>query len=123
MTGLTGLNFIADSDMDGWGAGTPEYCGDYAIPGSPVEGWGIQIAGTSYHNTDRTCATFNISGSISSYTAEGDSVEALWEGSVAGVDISQRSVLHADDLYVLTWITLTNTTAEPFQRYLLQAEY
>ena len=113
VTGLTGLNFIADSDMDGWGAGTPEYCGDYAIPGSPVEGWGIQIAGTSYHNTDRTCATFNISGSISSYTAEGDSVEALWEGSVAGVDISQRSVLHADDLYVLTWITLTNTTAEP----------
>ena len=32
---------------------------------------------------------------------------------MAGVDISQRSVLHADDLYVLTWITLTNTTAEP----------
>ena len=33
------LNFVADSDLDGWDAGTPNYCGDYAIPGSPVEGW------------------------------------------------------------------------------------
>ena len=84
MTGLTGLNFIADSDMDGWGAGTPEYCGDYAIPGSPVEGWGIQIAELLTTTPTEPVQLSIFPGSISSYTAEGDSVEALWEGSVAG---------------------------------------
>lgn len=110
VTGLTGLNFIADSDMDGWDIGSPEHCGDYAIPGSPVEGWGIEISGTSYHNTDKTCVTSDIDGEIVSYTSTGDSVEVIWEGSVAGVDIQQRSVLYTGDLYFLTWITLTNTT-------------
>ncbi len=35
----TRLSFVADSDMDGWAVGSPNYCGDYSVPGSPVEGW------------------------------------------------------------------------------------
>ena len=42
-TEFSGLGFVADSDMDGWTTGTPDYCGDYFVPGSPVEGWEIQI--------------------------------------------------------------------------------
>ena len=110
VTGLTGLNFICDVDGDGWDVGEAEYCGDYAVPGSPVEGWGIEISGISYFNTDRTCGISDVDGEITSYAAEGDSVVVIWEGSVAGVDIQQRSVLYTNQYYFLTWITLTNTT-------------
>jgi len=108
VTGLTGLNFICDVDGDGWDAGEAAYCGDYAVPGSPVEGWGVEIAGESYYNTDQTCSFNEIDGEIVSYTEEGDSVVVIWEGSVAGVDIQQRTVLYTDQYYFLTWITMTN---------------
>ena len=114
VTGLSGLNFIADSDMDGWDVGDPEYCGDYAVPGSPVEGLGIEINGISYYNTDQGCFTSDISGEIISYSAEGDSVEVIWEGSVAGVTVTQRSVLYADNLYFVTYVTLTNDSGDDF---------
>ncbi|MFN0276533.1 MAG: PKD domain-containing protein [Chitinophagales bacterium] len=107
---LTGRNFIADSDLDGWDLGTPNYCGDYAIPGSPVEGWGIEIAGSSYYNTDQYCSYFSISGSITSYEAAGDSVIVVWEGSVDGVDIKQTSIIHTDDQYTVTFVELTNAS-------------
>lgn len=110
VTGLTGLNFIADPDGDGWDAGSPGHCGDYAIPGSPVEGWGVKIGGSSYYNTDKTCFTSDIDGEIVSYTAEGDSVVVEWEGSVASVDILQRSVLYTDNYYIITTVTFTNNT-------------
>lgn len=49
---FSGMGFVADSDMDGWASGSPNYCGDYFVPGSPVEGWQIQIGGAVYTNTD-----------------------------------------------------------------------
>ncbi|MCB9021558.1 MAG: PKD domain-containing protein [Chitinophagales bacterium] len=113
-TGLSGLNFVADSDLDGWDAGTPNYCGDYAIPGSPVEGWGIQLDGVSYYNTDLGCGVSSIPGEITAYNAAGDSVEVIWQGTLSGVTITQRSVLHADDLYFVTWVTLSNESGSDF---------
>ncbi|MBC8047097.1 MAG: hypothetical protein H7Y00_09905, partial [Fimbriimonadaceae bacterium] len=110
VTGLSGLNFIADSDMDGWDIGTPGYCGDYAIPGSPVEGWGIQIDGSNYYNTDQYCSSSSISGGVTSYSDDGDSVVVVWEGEVAGVVIIQRSVLYTDNLYFVTKVTLINSS-------------
>lgn len=113
-TGLSGLNFIADSDMDGWAVGDPDYCGDYAMPGSPVEGWGIQIDGSSYYNTDQGCFTSDIAGDIISYEADGDSVVIVWEGEVAGVTINQRSVLYTGNLYFVTKVTLINTSGTDY---------
>ena len=109
-TGLSGLNFVADSDLDGWDAGTPNHCGDYAIPGSPVEGWGIQLDGVSYYNTDLGCVSAVFPRDHCN--AAGDSVEVIWQGTLSGVTITQRSVLHADDLYFVTWVTLSNESAQ-----------
>lgn len=105
---LSGLNFIADTDMDGWNVGDPNYCGDYAIPGSPLEGWGIQINDANYYNTDQACFYSDIPGEIISYEADDDSVVVVWEGSVAGVTITQRTILYMDNLYMVTQVTLTN---------------
>src|SRR6476661_1290176 len=41
------LGFVADHQKDGWAAGSPNYCGDYFVPGSPEEGWGITMNGVS----------------------------------------------------------------------------
>ena len=36
------LGFICDVNKDGWNTGTPNLMGDYFVPGSPEEGWGIE---------------------------------------------------------------------------------
>ncbi|MBT3880558.1 MAG: hypothetical protein HOF76_16155 [Candidatus Scalindua sp.] len=36
------LGFVADFGKDGWGIGTPGFAGDFFLPGSPEEGWGIE---------------------------------------------------------------------------------
>lgn len=43
--GGTQLGFVADIGKDGWSAGTPNYVGDYFLPGSPQEGWDMQVGG------------------------------------------------------------------------------
>ena len=36
------LGFICDIQKDGWNSGTPNFMGDYFVPGSPEEGWGLE---------------------------------------------------------------------------------
>ncbi|GAB3537893.1 hypothetical protein GCM10027443_31690 [Pontibacter brevis] len=44
------LGFVADADQNGWDIGTPPYNGEYFLPGSPEEGWGVEINGINYNN-------------------------------------------------------------------------
>jgi hypothetical protein len=37
------IGFAADPAMDGWATGTPPMMGDYFAPGSPYEGWKLQL--------------------------------------------------------------------------------
>ena len=39
----TALGFVADYDSNGWTAGTPPYFGDYFLPGTPQEGWAVEV--------------------------------------------------------------------------------
>ncbi|MBL7691047.1 MAG: Ig-like domain-containing protein, partial [Flavipsychrobacter sp.] len=39
------LMMVYDAGLDGFTVGTPAFFGDYSMPGTPYEGWGIQIAG------------------------------------------------------------------------------
>ncbi len=38
---------VYDYGHDGWTVGTPAEYGDYTWPGSPFEGWELQIAGVN----------------------------------------------------------------------------
>ena len=40
--GSSNLGFVCDIDKDGFNKGNPSFAGDYFIPGSPEEGWGMQ---------------------------------------------------------------------------------
>ena len=103
------LGFIADAGRDGWNVGTPPYNGDYFLPGTPEEGWGVEINGVNYVNA-AVCGTNAIPGNITNYSKTFSTVSAIWQGSVGGLSISSRTYFPLDKLYFVTEVTLTNTT-------------
>lgn len=113
---LSGLGFICDSGADGWA----EYCGDYFVPGSPVEGWCLQIGSDSYINSDQNCAFNDIPGTITSYSNNPscDYQQADWTGSVGGLTIVQSVVLGRYDLYFTIYVEICNTdTVDKYNVY------
>ncbi len=100
------LSFVADSDMDGWLSGTPNRCGDYIIPGSPVEGWSLQFNGVTYTNTDQGCGLSNIPGDVDNYSNDGSAASVDWIGSIVGIEITQHSSIGINDLFALHEITI-----------------
>ena len=109
----TGVSFVADSDMDGWEIGSPLYCGDYSVPGSPVEGWAIQIGASVWVNTDQSCASSDIPGSLTDYSTAPVASSATWEGNIVSpsLNIQQKTVVKTNKRFLTTTITLTNTGA------------
>jgi gliding motility-associated-like protein len=114
--GLPGLGFVADSDEDGWTSGSPAYCGDYFVPGSPVEGFAVTKGmGTldPLTNTDQSCGSFEIPGSVISYSDGGAIRSAVWEGVATWptgetVRITQTTVQPVGKLYFVTQLTFCN---------------
>jgi len=107
---FSGLGFVADSDMDGWTTGTPDYCGDYFVPGSPVEGWQIQIGAAVYTNTDQYCWTNEIPGDVTSYDYTAGTYTVVWDGSIPAEDITvtQTTTLPENARYFVTRILICN---------------
>ncbi len=115
--GLPGLGFVADWESDGWDTGTPDYCGDYFVPGSPVEGWQVQIGADVWTNTDQSCFTSDIPGSVTDYSFAAGIYTGTWEGNITtgstDLDITQITTLPEDKLYFVTRILLCNNGDEP----------
>ncbi len=116
----SGLGFVADWESDGWDAGTPDYCGDYFVPGSPVEGWQIQIGDDWWTNTDQGCFGSDIPGDVSDYTYAAGIYTGVWTGTLTaagGIDlgITQITTLPEDELYFVTRILLCNNGDEPLE--------
>ena len=96
---VAGLGFVADSDLDGWDVGSPyNYCGDYFVPGTPEEGWQVQIGGSVYTNASNGCSPSEIPGGIDSYDYTGGLYTVTWEGSIPSEDvtITQVTTLQVD---------------------------
>ena len=112
-----GLGFVADPGRDGWSSGSPTFCGDYFLPGSPVEGWGVEVAGTSYINSD-VCGISTIPGSVTSYSSAAGTTRAVWQGTVgsgagSGLRITQTTVVNDGDLFFITSLCICNTSLLP----------
>jgi gliding motility-associated-like protein len=105
------LGFVADQGKDGWSVGSPNYCGDYYVPGTPEEGWGITVNGISYNNS-LLCALSNVPGSITDYRNNGSIITGTWAGNMNGLAITSKTLVPVDKLYFLTEITLKNTTTD-----------
>ena len=108
------LGFVADPDMDGWAVGTPPFYGDYFLPGSPYEGFSIQVNGTraDAFNTN-SGFTGTLTGTNVSDTLVGSTWVALWQGNMDSLQITQKVTLDTVNLYFRVDVTLTNTGVMP----------
>lgn len=102
--GGVGLGFVANPAMDGW----VQYDGDFFLPGSPENGFGIEVAGTNYGNN--RVGLYQIPGSISSYDVTGDCIKVQWSGAAAGVAVDITYSMITTNLFYNTQVILTNTT-------------
>jgi gliding motility-associated-like protein len=115
--GLVGgpLGFVADPAKDGWmvsSPGYPTYFGDYFLPGTPQEGWDIQVNGSrgeAWRGVSATSFTGGLTGSNSSYTATATQKTAVWNGSFGNLAIRQTTMQKIDKVYFVARIELTNT--------------
>lgn len=116
-TEFIGLGFVADWESDGWETGSPDYCGDYFVPGSPVEGWQLQIGSDTWANTDQGCFPDDIPGDVTDYSYASGIYTGVWEGSIASEDLSitQITTLPEDKLYFVTRILLCNDGDTPIE--------
>jgi len=108
------LGFVADPAMDGWGVGTPAYMGDYFTPGTPFEGWNLQIG--SVRGQAQSCLGFTgtgLTGANVSYTTSGSKVIGTWEGSFDSMTVRQVTTLDTNALYFSLKITLINMASVP----------
>jgi hypothetical protein len=102
------LGFVADPDMDGWTVGTPAYMGDYFYPGTPFEGWEIQIDTLRHQEFNMSPTTL---GANIAYNVSGSKVSGTWEGIFDSVKITQVTTIDTNDVYFTIHVTLTNLSA------------
>ncbi|MBL7711277.1 MAG: hypothetical protein JNL13_02385, partial [Chitinophagaceae bacterium] len=114
------LGFVADPDKDGWMVGTPTYIGDYFVPGTPQEGWDMQLADGTWArgwNGPSGLLTGGIVGKVTTYNATGAFTEGIWEGTLAGMSIRAVTKLKKDKLYFTTTVKITNTTSKTMYNF------
>lgn len=109
------LGFVADQDKDGWAVGAPNYCGDYFVPGSPYEAWGIQIGNgptSTMFGNHTMCWTTMAPGTGVSYTVTPEGKVGVWEGDyISGgfnIHIKQTTTVPDTSLYFYTSVEITN---------------
>jgi len=106
------LGFVSNPQDDQW----VTYDGDFFLPGSPEEGWGIEIAGTQYNNN--TSGGSTVTGNFDAPscfdtpvcgTTGGASV--AWSGDAGGLDISQTYTMYDGGVYITVDVLLENNSA------------
>ena len=101
------MGFIADADKDGFAGG--DYDGDYFVPGSPEEGFGVEIGGVNFNN-NTAGSLGQIAGSITG-VAIGETADIFWSGSRSGLQVERKVSVNEPGLFIRMEVTLTNTNA------------
>lgn len=110
----TPLGFVADPGDTGW----TTYQGDFFVPGSPEEGFGMNVGGVDAF-TSRLVGIQGIVGNFTGIRVEcrpricglrgGGSV--YWSGAYSGIDVDQTYSVFNGGLFILIEVSMTNTTA------------
>lgn len=104
--GFTGrLGFLANPQNDGW----VNYDGDFFMPGSPENRFGIEVDGVTYYNSAATGSSIPSSG-LSNYQTIDKCILVDWDGAIGGIDIHMTYKIDTSDYYYTVQVTLTNTT-------------
>lgn len=91
------LSFTNDANADGWDTGIPDQCGDFIMPGSPEEGFAIQIGtGPINANLQGWCYNYGVgipdapafSGTNVTNVNGGGIRKTLWQGTNAALGLA-----------------------------------
>lgn len=78
------LASVYDWGLDGWTTGSPNYMGDYTLPGSPWEEWDIEVNGTKGTGNSNTCSftgAGGLTGGFTTWTSVGGRQLGNWSGT------------------------------------------
>ncbi len=119
------LMMTYDAQHDGWSSGTPPFFGDYSFPGTPYEGWGIQINGShseahcEYYNGTTTtgfAGAAGLTGTNVSYSISAGLMTTVWQGTAGpsgALQIIQIATLDTLASWVKFRVKLKNTGSTP----------
>jgi gliding motility-associated-like protein len=131
--GGTNIAVVYDYGRDGWAVGTPGFFGDFIFPGTPFEGWSVQIAGSrsdAFYSSGPTsfAGPGGLSGSNTAYSYTPSTatcgmppdpayVSGVWTGSMTasggGLRIRQTTSVDTNGTWVLVNTVFTNAGATP----------
>ncbi|MCX7551407.1 T9SS type B sorting domain-containing protein [Xanthomarina sp. F2636L] len=111
--GVGRFGFIANPLGDGW----VDYDGDFFTPGSPEEGFTIEIDGANYSNNN-VDDTFQIPGEITNVNLISsdcfeDSSQITWEGNINGLNIKRYYSVTQDGLFIQMKTIIKNLSDTP----------
>ena len=117
------LGFVCDVGKDGFSSGTPNFLGDYFVPGSPEEGWGMQWNTTSSGNTRVNFNNFGLMG-LSDVTRNSHTKTTLngsqrseWQGTATSGSqkalVQQTVILDSLDQFFTIQILIKNVGTDP----------
>jgi len=114
-SGFTGIASVYDYGHDGWTTGTPAEYGDYTLPGSPYEGWGIQVGGATGLNwalieNGGISGPGSLTGGNVSYVNTGGQLIANWAGTASGgnLTINMQTVIDTNASQVVVSVIFRN---------------
>ncbi len=112
------FGYIANPQRDGW----IDYDGCYFTPGSPEEGFAIEIDGVAYNNNRASTGSpppiFEIPGAITSAGVESDPCSGElavinWTGQIDDIRIDRRVIVTGFGLFIQMETILTNVGVVP----------
>jgi hypothetical protein len=119
------LASVYDWGHDGWTVGTPPYMGDYTYPGTPFEGWEIQV-GSGRAQAFQNCAGTYVSAGLTltgtnvAHVTTSDGVHGYWSGTAGSLLINKETSIqnNASAVEIKVKIKNTATVASPDIYYL-----
>lgn len=113
------LDFSYDAGHDGWTVGTDPYYGSYFMPGTPFDGWSMQVAGAQSNAYFTDGGIFNfpgatLAGSVTGYSNTGGIISGVWTGTAGvGSALNIKTTHRLDTLasWLVVTTVFTNTSA------------
>jgi len=104
------FGFVSNPQVNAWAT----FDGDFFTPGSPENGWGIEIGSGVNYSNNCSGPTVQIPGAMSSWTQTFTCISATWDGNLTtgtNLHIKVNYFLNQPDLFYTTTVSVTNNTA------------
>lgn len=110
-TRSTGIDFSYDAGHDGWTVGTDPWYGSYFMPGTPFDGWSMQVNGaqSNAYYTDGGFYNFpgaTLTGAVSGYSNTGGIISGIWSGTAGPGGALQIKTTNRLDT-MASWLVVT----------------